>query len=72
MNAWLKAMPEPMNTVDFRLNLSCPETGDLLAIVIICGISILLTALGVLAIGSLGRSRGSHLTGSLERLHCSR
>lgn len=72
MNAWLKAMSEPMNTVDFRLNLSYPEIGDFLAIVIICGISILLAAIWVLAIGSLARSRGSHLTGSLERLHCSR
>ena len=66
MNGWLKTISEPMNTIDFGLKVSYSQVGDLLPVAIVCGISILLTAVWVLAVGSYARSRRGHFAGSLE------
>jgi len=57
MNEWLRAVLEPMNPVEFNLNLSHPGLSDLLPIAILCGFCLLATAVWTLA---AAKYAGSH------------
>jgi hypothetical protein len=61
MNGWLRAVLEPMNPVEFNLNLSFPGLSDLLPIAILCGFCILATAIWALAAAKYAASRPGQL-----------
>jgi hypothetical protein len=50
MNKWIESISETIRPESFRLNFSYPDIMDLLPVAIICGISILLAGLWLLAI----------------------
>jgi hypothetical protein len=61
MNEWLKVISESMNPAGLGLKLSYPNLGDFLPVAIICGVSIVLTALWLLVVFEYTWSRGKHL-----------
>jgi len=69
MNGWLKIISEPVNIPEFGLDLPYPGLDDLLPVAMICGVSILLTALWVLAMSGYARSRDRDLAQPLEQVH---
>ncbi len=66
MNGWLKIISEPVNAPESGLDLAYPGLGDLLPVAIICGVSILLTALWVLAMSGYARPKDKGLAQRLE------
>jgi hypothetical protein len=50
MSTWIELIPEPMRPEMMRLDLYNPGIRDFLPVAIVCGISILLTALWLLAV----------------------
>ncbi len=66
MNGRLKIISEPMNAPEFGLDLAYPGSSDLLPVAIICGVSILLTALWVLATSGHARPKDTDLARPLE------
>ena len=66
MNGWLKIISEPVNAPELGLDLAYPRLNDLLPIAIVCGVSILLTALWVLAVSRYASPKGRDLARSLE------
>lgn len=69
MNGWLKIISEPVTIPEFGLDLPYPELSDLLPVAMICGVSILLTALWVLAMSGHARPRDRDLAQPLEQVH---
>ncbi len=66
MNGWLKIISEPMAAPEFGLDLSYPGLNDLLPAAIICGVSILLTTLWVVATSDYARPKDKDLARPLE------
>jgi len=66
MNGWLKIISEPMTAPEFGLGVPDPGLSDLLPVAIICGVSILLTALWVLAMSGYARPKDKDLARPLE------
>ena len=66
MNGWLKIIAEPVTAPEFGLDLAYPGFSDLLPVAIICGVSILLTALWVLALTGYARPNDKDLARPLE------
>ncbi len=50
MDTWTELISETMGPEMLRLDLSYPDTGNLLPVAIVCGISILLAGLWLLAV----------------------
>lgn len=50
MNKWIESISETIRPESLRLNLPYPDIMDLLPVAIICGISILLAGLWLLAV----------------------
>lgn len=50
MNEWFELIYERMRPEELGLDFSYPDVGDLLPVTILCGISLLLTALWLLAV----------------------
>jgi len=50
MTSWIESVAEPMNMGQFELNLLSLDARVLLPVIVICGISLLLTALWVLGV----------------------
>ena len=50
MTTWIESVAEPMNMTGFELNLLGLNASALLPVIIICGISVLLTTLWVLGV----------------------
>ncbi len=69
MNGWLKIISEPVNAPDFGLDLAYPGLNDLLPVAVICGVSILLTTLWVLATSGYTRPKDQRLARPLESAH---
>jgi len=61
MNGWLRAVLEPMNPVEFNLNLFYPGPSDLLPIAILCGFCLLATAIWTLTVAKYAASRRGQL-----------
>ena len=66
MNGWLKIISEPVTVPEFGLDLPYPGLNDLLPVAIICGVSVLLTALWVLAMSGCTRPKDKDLARPLE------
>jgi hypothetical protein len=69
MNGWLKIISEPVTAPDFGLDLAYPGLSDLLPVAIVCGVSILLTALWILATSGYSRPKDKDLARPLEQVH---
>ena len=69
MNGWLKAISEPVNAPELGWDLAYPGLNDLLPVAIVCGVSIVLTALWVLAMSGYARPKGKDLARPLESAH---
>jgi len=50
MNTWIELISKTIRSESLRLNIPYPDIRDLLPLAIICGISILLSALWLLAL----------------------
>jgi len=50
MSEWFELVSERMKPEEFGLDFSYPDMGDLLPVAILCGISILFSALWLLAV----------------------
>jgi len=50
MNKWIELISEPLRSESLGLNISYLDAGDLLPVAIICGISIILAGLWLLAV----------------------
>jgi len=61
MNEWLRAVLEPMNPVEFSLNLSFPGMSDLLSIVLLGGSCLLATAIWTLTVAKYAASHRGQL-----------
>jgi hypothetical protein len=61
MSTWIELISEPMRAETVRLDLSYPDIGDLLPVAIVCGISILLAGLWLLAVLECTWLRDRHL-----------
>ena len=61
MSGWLRTVLEPMNPVEFNLNLAYPGMIDLLPMAILCGLCLLATAIWALTVARYGASRHGRL-----------
>jgi len=61
MNTWIELISETIRPESLRLNFPYPDIRDLLPVAIICGISILLSALWLLAVCEYTWFKGKYL-----------
>ena len=64
MNAWIELISKTIRPESLRLNIPYPDIRDLLILAIICGISILLSALWLLALCESTWLKGKYLSKS--------
>ena len=69
MSNWLVLVLEPVKTEKPGLNFTYPDGGDLLPVAILCGISILFTALWLLAVWEYVRLKGQTRSRKLTHVH---
>lgn len=63
MNTWIELFPGPMGPETLRLDLFYPGIESLLPVAVVCGISILLAGLWLLAVLEYTWLRDRHLLG---------